>query len=350
MLLGHATIPIKNNLTRNLMEWKIKHVYNFTNDRPWGYGGAGYGFYGEQTGNLYLFRYFENFIGLLNSNDRFTWSAGPIDEGYSDNHVTLDLLHPHYICESPDGSILVTSNGNGKLFKIYPEQKTAVLFIDAISFGIQEHDAGNCIYDLEGNIWINDIRGCRVWKFGEKGEHLLTLGDGTPGFQQEQVSFDEVKFNWIYDLRRGPDGNIYVLDSKNFAVRKIDLENETVSTIVGTGEPGESESGIDALKARFGSNPEEYFDGPMSLSIDEDANIYIGDSFNHVLRMVENKTNIITTIAGRKDATPKEKANPAETDPLNLNIPFISSLEYYDGCLYIPEWDGDLIVLEKVKR
>jgi len=52
------------------------------------------------------------------------------------------------------------------------------------------------------------------------------------------VNFGEAKFHWIYDIRRGPDGNIYVLDSRNFAVRLIDLKNRKVKTIAGTGKAG----------------------------------------------------------------------------------------------------------------
>ncbi|MEE8418600.1 MAG: hypothetical protein V3S02_00645, partial [Dehalococcoidales bacterium] len=68
----------------------------------------------------------------------------------------------------------------------------------------------------------------------------------------------------------------------------------------------------------------------------------------HVLRMVEKSTKLITTIAGRTDIQPDVRANPKEADPLKLNIPMIGSLEYYNGCLFIPENGGDLIVLEKI--
>ena len=141
---------------------------------------------------------------------------------------------------------------------------------------------------------------------------------------------------------------MYVLDSKNFAVRMIDVVNEVVTTVVGTGEPGYSGNGGDALEATLGSNPEEYFDGPLSLSLDEEGNIFIGDTQNHLMRMLERSTNVITTLAGKRDAQPHVRNNPQEIDPLKLNLPKICSLDYYGGCLYIPEIDGDLIILEKV--
>jgi hypothetical protein len=330
-----------------MIEWRIKHIFNFEQDRPWRNGYAAFGFHGKH-GDQYLLHWYEHWLGHLTRDDRFTWTAGSVNKGLSDNHIDIDVNHPHYITEAPDGTLALSSNRNSKIYKINPEKGSAELFIDALKLGIKESDAGNCVYDLDGNIWVNDIRGCKVWKFNMNGESIRTLGDGTPGFQKEPVSFNEVRFNWIYDLRLGPDGNMYVLDSKNFAVRMIDIANEIVTTVVGTGESGYSGDGGDALEATLGSNKDVYFDGPLSLSLDEDGNIFIGDTRNHVMRMVDRSTNIITTIAGKRDVQPHKRNDPQETDPLQLNLPQIASLDYYDGCLFIPEDDGDLIVLEKV--
>jgi hypothetical protein len=55
---------------------------------------------------------------------------------------------------------------------------------------------------------------------------------------------------------------------------------------------------------------------------------------------------IITTIAGKPDPIPGLRNNPSETDPMSVNLPLICSLDYYQGRLFIPEWDGDTVVLK----
>ena len=329
------------------MKWQIKHIFNFEQEKLWGHGFCLFGFHGKK-GEQYLLQWDEHWLGNLTQDDRFIWTAGSVDKGLSDVHISMDIKNPHYIDEASDGSLILSSNGNSKIYKIYPEKASAELFIDTLKYGIKEYDTGNCVYDRDGNIWVNDIRGCRVWKFSGDGKLLLILGDGTPGFQREPVSFNEVRFNWIYDLRLGPDGNIYVLDSKNFAVRMIDVVNEIVTTVVGTGEPGDRGDGGDALSATLGSNPDVYFDGPISLSVDEEANMYIGDAHNHVLRMVDRSSGIITTLAGKRDFEPDERNNPEEKELLNLNLPQICSLDYYNNRIFLPDDSGDLIILEKV--
>jgi hypothetical protein len=179
------------------------------------------------------------------------------------------------------------------------------------------------------------------------GEPILTLGNGQPGFQEGTFPFEGVQFNWIYDLRLGPDGHLYVLDSKNYSVRRINADQGTVSVVVGTGRPGYSGDGGPALNATLGSNPSEYFDGPFSLSLDEEGNIFIGDTYNHVIRMVEHATQRISTIAGHHPADQDKRNDPLETDPLKLNLLKICSMDYYDGCLFIPDWSNDLVVMEK---
>jgi len=331
------------------MQWKIKRVFNYTDERAWGNGYCNGGFHDKlPPGRVYFQEYFKHWIGLFDPSDKFLWTAGLINPGVSKTHIAVDLKNPHYITTSPDdGATLVSSGGTNKIYKVFPEKKSAKLFINTEKMGLK--DIGNCEYDLDGNIWVNEVTGCRVWQFDSKGNKRRVLGRGTPGFQRKPASFDKARFNWVYDLRLGPDGNIYVLDSKNFALRMIGLQDEKVTLVVGTGKPGYTGDGGDALKATLGSDPSQHFDGPYSLSLDEDGNIYIGDTQNHVLRMVEKKTNIISTIAGNHKIKPHVRNDPREKDPLKLNLPKISSLDYFNNCLYVPEMDGDMIVLEKMK-
>lgn len=326
------------------MDWNVKKIINFDSESIYKDGYAHFGFH-DSKGNLYSMNYFGQWVGYCDENGRLKWSAGNKPLVNSDCHITIDLQNPHYITDTPDAMLLIASAENKKIYKVNPAEMTAFVLIDGDSIGLT--DLGNCVFDYEGNIWVNEIQGCRIWKFTQEGVPIQTLGNGTPGFQTEDCSFSDVRFNWIYDIRTGPDGNIYVLDSKNFALRMIDLKSNVVKTIAGTGLGGYSGDGENAINATFGSNPDDYFNGPWSLSLDEEGNIYVGDTQNHVVRMIERSTNIITTIAGNPDIKQGVRNCPSEKEPLKLNLPKICSLDYFNGCLFIPEWDGDMIVLSK---
>lgn len=327
------------------MQWIIDRIFNYDKVKPWGGGYAHLGFY-DHLGGLYVTDYWHNWAGSL-ENDRLLWTAGPQPVEGGCPHIEVDLSHPYYVASRSDGALLVCSTGNNRVYKLDPEKREASIFIDGDALGIK--DIGNCEYDLDGNVWLCEVKGGKVWQFSRGGEPLIAVGNGESGFQRETVTWEKARFSWIYDLRRGPDGNMYVLDSKNYAVRMIDPKARTVSLVAGTGEGGYTGDGGDALAAQLGCSPEAFngFDGPWSLTLDEAGNIYIGDTQNHVVRMVDRRSGIISTIAGRPDIEPGVRNDPSEKDPLSLNLPLICSLNYHHGRLLIPDWNGDLIVLIK---
>jgi len=327
------------------MSWRIDRILNFQKDKRWGNGCAQVGFH-DSAGHQYVVDYWNDWVGCFGADDRLCWSAGPIPIAESDLHIPANLEGPGYVTVTPTGKILVACLGNKVVFDIDLEWKQASVFIDGSAIGLK--DIGNCEYDRDGNLWVNEVEGGRIWQFSPAGKPLQTLGTGQPGFQSDRVPFEAAQFSSVFDLRRGPDGNFYVLDSLNFAVRELDLHQRVVSTIVGTGQAGYSGDGGDARHATLGYNPAERFGGPWSLSLDEAGNIYIGDTQNHVVRMVDRSTHIISTIAGKPAMVPGLRNDPAETNPLNLNFPKICSLDYWNGQLFIPEWEGDLVVLAKL--
>lgn len=330
------------------MEWRVKYIFNFPEDIAWHNGYAQFGFHDYQ-GNFYVLRHDNHWFGEFTKNNEFLWTAGSTNPNLSDTHMFFNLKKPKYVSKSPiDEALIISSGGNNRIYKLFPDEEKFDLIIDLEGYGVK--DIGNCVFDKEGNIWINEITGCKIWQFDLEGKKINVLGDGKPGFQIEPVSYDNVRFSWIYDIRIGPDNNLYVLDSGNYAVRMIDLNEEIVDLIVGTGEPGYYGDGKVAKKATLGSDKNEQIDGPWAISLDEEGNIFIGDTHNHVVRMVEKKKKkrITSTIAGNPDYIPSLRNSVDETDPFKINLPKICSIDYCNKELFISEWDGDLIVLEKV--
>jgi hypothetical protein len=331
-----------------LADWTVDRITHFGVGDLVKNGLSHFGFH-DRTGKHYCIFHQKHFLGLIGENDRLEWTAAahPIFEGTP--NIVVKLNYPMYIDNLNDNSLIVSNFGDAKLYRINVEEKKAELFVDGVRIGMK--DAGNCVVDNENTVWVNEVKGCRVWRFDSTGRPVLTLGSGVPGFQSAAVDFGDVAFNWIYDIRRGPDGDIYVLDSRNFAVRLIDLKRRVVTTLAGTGKAGYKGDNGNALNATFGSNPAERFDGPISLSLDEEGNIFVGDRQNHVVRMIHRKSDVIRTIAGNPKSIVGMSNDPDEKDPLRLNLPEISSMDYFNGSLFVPTdltpEEGDLAVLRR---
>ena len=328
------------------MNWEIEKIYNFRWKSPWKDGNAHFGFH-DKKGNQYIINTEFNWIACIGEDDVLAWSAGPESVPNSKRHIFLDINVPNSGCVAKDGSVLFASEANSIIFKIEPEKGIGYEFINAKKMGMGY--IGSCEYDLDGNIWVIELTGSRIWKLDPQGNLLLTIGTGSKGFQKGTVSFDEAEFGYMACLKCGADGNLYVMDSGNYAVRMLNPYEQTVTTLVGTGEPGYSGDGGDASQAMLGKGSYiiHFYEGPWYLSLDEACNIYIADTGNNVLRRVDRQSNIITTIAGKHAVDRTKRLHPEEKDIWNLNMPYMISVEYFRGRLFVSDWRGDLVIMRQ---
>lgn len=85
-------------------------------------------------------------------------------------------------------------------------------------------------------------------------------------------------------------GNLYVADTSNNRVRRVDAATGIMTTVAGTVTGGYS--------GDHGPGTAAQVNAPIALAVDGAGNLYIGDSGNYVVRMVNAQTGIITTLAG----------------------------------------------------
>lgn len=95
------------------------------------------------------------------------------------------------------------------------------------------------------------------------------------------------RFSSITGLAHDGNGNVYVSDSGNNAIRKIDLATGEVTTLAGSQQAG-SADGVGAA-ARFS--------GPCGIEADSAGNVYVADCGNHTIRKIDS-AGTVTTIAG----------------------------------------------------
>ncbi len=332
-----------------MVEWLVERLIHFDFNVDFVKDGlAHFGFH-MQDGQYFALEHQRHLMAQVGNGGQIEWTAAknPVFPGVANIQVPLNA--PIFVDKSVDGSLVVSNFGDSRLYRIYPDVMKAELIVDGAALGIKH--AGNCVIDRDDCIWLNEVEGCRIRRFDPTGALILTLGTGKPGFQSRPVSFDDAMFNWVYDMRRGPDGNVYVLDSKNFAVRVIDVGEGKVLTIAGTGKAGYGGDGGDPLLASFGGNAGAKFDGPISMSLDTNGDIYVGDRFNRVVRAINRRSDEIKTIAGDTRFTGKGRNDPLTRDPLALKLPEISSMDFHRGHLFVPtdldNDSGDLAVLAK---
>lgn len=137
-------------------------------------------------------------------------------------------------------------------------------------------DGGGMVFiaDSENNA-IRVISGGNVYTFAGGGQYGHADGD-----------MSGASFNHPGAIAIGPDGSIYVADTRNHTIRRID-QNGNVTTIAGV--PG-------TYGYRDGESDQALFRYPMGIAVSEDGMIFVADTGNHVIRVIEY--DYVWTLAG----------------------------------------------------
>ncbi len=104
-------------------------------------------------------------------------------------------------------------------------------------------------FTAEGKIIIAEFGAHRITQVDPDGKLTIRAGDGTKGDLDGPAL--KAKFNGPHNLVIAKNGDIYVADTFNHKVRKIDAKTGDVTTIAGTGKKGFSGDDGPATKAEF---------------------------------------------------------------------------------------------------
>lgn len=131
-------------------------------------------------------------------------------------------------------------------------------------------------------LWIALREGHAVWRMDLKSGMLTHVsGTGQKGFEGDGGPAKTATFNGPKGIAIGPDKCVYVADTENHAIRKIDLASGQISTVAGRGpdHKGATGDGGPATAATM--------DRPHGICLGPDGALYIGDTLTHRVRRVK---------------------------------------------------------------
>ena len=97
-----------------------------------------------------------------------------------------------------------------------------------------------------------------------------------------------------FGVEIGPDGALYVTEVRNHRVLRMDLETGQVRAVAGNGTKGYSGDGGQATAAQLNE--------PYEVRFDSDGNMFFVEMQNHLIRRVDARSGVISTIAGTGQA------------------------------------------------
>ncbi len=119
---------------------------------------------------------------------------------------------------------------------------------------------------------------------------VTVAGTGKPGFESGTPVAKETPVGEPYGIAKGPDGALYICEIKTHVVRKLDEKTGRLTLVAGNGTKGYSGDGGPATEAELNE--------PYEVRFDQAGNIFFVEMRNNIVRRVDAKTGIISTVAG----------------------------------------------------
>lgn len=189
------------------------------------------------------------------------------------------------------------------------------------------------IYDAAGNLYVADTQNQRVRKVDARNGKISTVaGTGAAGYAGDGRPAWGATLSYPAGLAFDRSGNLYVADSENARIRRVKAGTGVIETIAGTGSWSFSGDGGPALAADLAL--------PLGLALDADGNLLVADAYNHRVRRIDLGTLVITTIAG--NGTEASTGDGELAHLASLNFPVALAVDP-GGNLYVAEDRGHRI-------
>ena len=253
----------------------------------------------DSKGNIYIAERDNHVVRFVDMKTRIiSTAAGTNMAGFSGDGGPANkaqLNQPHSIALDRLDNVFICDIVNNRIRRIDPNTGTISTYAGTGARTPAPEEGGLADTSLPGPRSIDVAPDGRMYLVLREGNKLFVIdptsgklkhlaGTGELGYSGDGGQALAAKFgapgnalNGPKGIAYSPDGSLYVADTENHVVRKINLQTGIVSTVVGTGERGDGPDG-DPLKCKLARPHGLYLAG---------RTLYIGDSENHRIRVLQ---------------------------------------------------------------
>jgi sugar lactone lactonase YvrE len=262
-------------------------------NHPWGLTFDGFG-------NLYIADHVNCAIRKISVAGTISTFAGTTSNGFSGDGGPASMATmsgPTSVTADPAGNLYIADAGNNRIRKVSTTGIiTTIAGNDTSGYAGDGGPATAAKFykpmgisaDISGNLFIADSGNNVVRKIDGAGIITTYAGNGTPGYTGDGGPAISASLSGPVGVTWDHWGNLYITEAGNHVVRKVSVTG-IITTFAGTGTAGFGGDGAAATAAQLSS--------PNSVTFDTSGNVYISDEQNHRIRKVTND-GIIHTIAG----------------------------------------------------
>jgi streptogramin lyase len=257
------------------------------------------GLVADTAGSLFIADSRNHVIRKITTNSFVTTFAGQAGTpGTSDGTGSARFDTPSGIALAPNGDFYVSDTGNHTIRKITPAGAVTTIaggagqsgFTNALRTAARFNSPLGIAAAADGTIFVADTGNHLVRVMAPDGM-VTTLAGHAENWGTQDGAGGNARFNGPLGVAVDAAGDVFVSDSNNHTIRKV-----TRAGIVTTwaGAPGvDGSADGNRFTARFAH--------PAELAFDKHGNLFVADSFNHLIRKISPDGNV-STVTGRADA------------------------------------------------
>jgi sugar lactone lactonase YvrE len=195
-------------------------------------------------------------------------------------------------------------------------------------------------FDREDNLYICDIVNNRVRRIDPATGIITTFaGTGEAGPPPDAGSIRTTALRGPRSIDIAPDGRMFLILREGNTVLEIDTGTGQLRRLAGTGALAYAGDGGPAIDATFG-RPGNPLNGPKGIGWAADDSLYVVDTENHVIRRIDLGSGIITTVVGTG-----EREDGPDGDPLACRLNRPHGVYVTGGRIYIGDSENHRIRL-----
>lgn len=309
------------------VKWIEGTIYRYAGTKTPGYSGDGLwadeaqingpaGLAIDSSNNVYIAEIHNHIIRKIDAKtNRITTVAGCGCKGFDGDGgpaIYAKLNGPEGVFVDRFGNIFIADTYNQRIRKVDAKTGTISTIAGTGKAGFNGDNIVACtaelnlpagvVVDYKGNVFFNDYKNDRVRKIDLNGIISTYAGTGIPDYSGDGGPAESAGINDVYGLGIDKEDNIYIMDSLNFAVRKVDSNTNIISTVIGRGMPGPIIEFEGVSKSFLGGPVHEKgtigIKAPHAVEVNSEGKIFIADTGSNRIRMVDLVQDLVYTIAG----------------------------------------------------
>jgi sugar lactone lactonase YvrE len=195
--------------------------------------------------------------------------------------------------------------------------------------------------DTAGNLFVVEFQGHRVRRIDAATGIITTVvGTGAAGFSGDGGPAVNAAIAFAFSIAMGPRGNLFIADSGNARVRRVDAVTGIITTVAGNGTMTPSPDGTLAVNAGLGA--------PIAVSVDISDTMLISEYTNARIRYVDPSTGMLSTFAGNGSTVFTGDGVPATSAGIG-NVAF-NVITDGRGNIYFPDGTGRIRRVDSATR